>query len=131
LVHEAPLRDITLDEEVEIEAGVAPDLRLTCEVEERKANPASVKKLPLIPGAFQLRSSDLEATNRIEITNASNHPSVVELRITLNGGTRIVRADHVPFMHNGRQTFRLTVPAEGSATVRYQTVDTRYSPEAE
>jgi len=87
--------------------------------------------LPLIPGAFSLRSSEIDSTYRVEITNARNQPSVVELRLTLNDGTRLARADHRPFMHNGHQTFRLTVPAEGSAIVRYQTVDTRYSPEPE
>jgi len=130
LVNEAPLRDITLDEELEIDAGEAPDLRLSAEVEERK-NLATAKKLPLIPGAFQLRSREIDTTNRVTITNARNQPSAVELRITLDGGTEIVRADHTPFMHNGHQTFRLTVPAGGTATVLYQTVDTRYSPEPE
>jgi hypothetical protein len=129
LVHEAPLRDISLDEEVEIEAGEAPDLRVTCVTERRKVDAATVKKLPLIPGAFHLRSRDIDATHRVEITNARNQPSVVELRLTLTDGTQLARADLTPFMHNGHQTFRLTVPAEGSATVRYQTVDTRYSPE--
>jgi len=131
LVHEAPLRDITLDEEVEIEAGEAPDLRVTSVTEGRKVDAATVKKLPLIPGAFYLRSRDIEATHRVEITNARNQTSVVELRLTALEGTQLARADHTPFMRNGRQTFRLTIPAEGSTTVHYQTVDTQYSPEPE
>ena len=130
LVHEAPLRDITLDEEVEIEAGEAPDLRVTSKVEGRTVNGATVKKLPLIPGVH-IRSREIDVTNRVEVTNARNQPAVVELRLTLNEGAQLVRADHTPFMHNGHQTFRLTVPAEGSAIVEYQTVDTRYSPEPE
>src|SRR6185437_2486579 len=131
LVNEAPLRDITLDEEVEIEAGEAPDLRVTAVVEGRRVNGATLKKLPLVPGALQMRSREVDIENRVEITNAGNRPAVVELRLTLNGGTQLVRADHIPFMHNGYQTFRLTVPAEGSATAHYQTVDTRYSPQPE
>ena len=126
LVHEAPLRDITLNEEVEIEAGEAPDLRVTSKVEGRAVNGATVKKLPLIPGVH-VRSREIDVTNRVEITNARNQPADVELRLTLDDDTQLVRADHTPFMHNGHQTFRLTVPAEGSATVRYQTVDARYS----
>lgn len=129
LVHEAPLRDITLDEEVEIEAGEAPDLRVTAVVEGRRVDGATMKKLPLIPGALQMRSREVDVTNRVEITNARNQPAVVEVRLTLNGGAQLVRADHTPFMHNGHQTFRLSVPAEGSTIVRYQTVDTRYFPE--
>ncbi|HEY6925411.1 MAG TPA: hypothetical protein VI653_18180 [Steroidobacteraceae bacterium] len=129
LVHEAQLRDITLDEEVEIEAGEAPDLRATSVTEERKVDVATVKKLPLVPGAFSLRSVDIDATHRVEITNARDQSSAVELRLTLNDGTQLARADHTPFMHNGHQTFRLTVPARGSAVVRYQIVDSRYSVE--
>jgi hypothetical protein len=105
LVHEASLRDITLDEEVE--------------------------KLPLIPGVVHMRSREVDVTNRVEFTNARNQPAVVELRLIFAGGTQLVRADHTPFMHNGHQTFRLTIPAGGSASVHYQTVDTRYSPEPE
>jgi hypothetical protein len=131
LVNEAPLRDITLDEEVEIEAGEAPDLRVTAVVEGRRVNGATLKKLPLVPGALQMRSREVDIANRVEITNAGNRPAVVELRLILKGGAQLVRADHIPFSHNGYQTFRLTVPAEGSATVHYQTVDTRYSPEPE
>jgi hypothetical protein len=129
LIHEAPLRDITLGEEVEIEAGEAADLRVTAVVEARRANGATLKKLPLIPGALEMRSREVDITNRVEITNARNQAAVVELRLNLNGGAQLVRADQTPFMHNGHQTFRLTVPAEGSAIVHYQTVDTRYSPE--
>ncbi len=128
LVHEAPLRDIALDEEVEIEAGEAPDLQLTAVVESRKADLSTVKQLPLVPGAFQLRSIKIDESNRIEISNARNLPAAVELRLGLPGGMQIVRADHVPVMRNGYQTFRVTVPAEGSATVRYQTVDTSVTP---
>ena len=128
LVQEAPLRDVTLDEEVEIEAGEAPDLHVTSKVEGRAVDGTTVKKLPLIPGVH-VRSRAIDTTNRVEITNARNQRAVVELRLTLNEGAQLVRADHMPFMHNGHQTFRLTIPAEGSAIVYYQTVDTRYSPE--
>ena len=131
LVHEAPLRDITLDEEVEIEAGEAPDVRVTSVIEGRRVDSATMKKLPLIPGAVHMRSREVDVTNRVDITNARNQPALVELRLSLEGGTQLVRADHAPFVHNGQQTFRLTIPAQGSASVHYQTVDTRYSPEPE
>jgi hypothetical protein len=130
LVHEAPLRDITLDEEVEIDAGEAPDLQVTATVESRGVT-VSPRKLPLVPGAFHLRSRQVDATNRVEVSNARSQPVVVELRLTLGGTLQLARADHTPFMHNGHQTFRLTVPAEGSATVTYQTIDTAYAPERE
>ena len=128
LVYEAPIRDITLNEEVEIAAGDAPDLRVTSQVEKRSVN-ESPGKLPLIPGAFQLRSRKIEATNRVEITNARDEPSAVELRLVARGTLQLVRADHKPHMHNGYQTIRLTVPAQGSAVVRYQTANTDYQVE--
>jgi len=124
LVKEAPLRDIARNEEVEIDAGEAADLQVTAVVERRRADPSSAKQLPLIPGVFDLRSIKIDETNRVEVTNARSAPAVVELRIMLTGGMQIVRADNVPAMRNGYQTFRVTVPASGSATVRYQTVDT-------
>ena len=124
LVHEAPLRDIALNEEVEIDAGEAADLRLAATVEQRRRNASTLKQLPLIPGALELRSVDIDASNRVEISNARNTPAAVELRLTLPDGVQLARADHVPVMRDGHQTFRLTVPAQGSATVRYQTVNT-------
>ena len=130
LVNEAPLRDIALDEEVEIERRRGPDLQ-TSTTERRRALAGRLGE----GGATHSRSrqfarAQMDAVHAVEITNARIHPPCVELRLTgLRDGTQLVRADKPPFMHNGFQTFRLTVPAEGSATFRYQTANTRYSPE--
>jgi hypothetical protein len=128
LVNEAPLRDIAVDEEFEINAGEAPDVEVTSTIEKRDVDPTKHKELPLIPGVVHLRSSEVGEVNRIEISNARSVPASVELRVLLPDGTSLVQADHVPVTRNGHPTFRLTVPAEGTSIVRYQTQHTSFTP---
>jgi hypothetical protein len=44
--------------------------------------------------------------------------------LQLPAGARVIRADHPAGAKNGRPIFRLTVPANGTATLRYQTEHT-------
>jgi hypothetical protein len=127
LVSEAPLRDVAVDEEFEIDIGAAPDVEVTSTIEDWKVNLEKQKVVPLIPGV-SLRSTEVSAVNRIEINNARNVPTLVELRLLLADGARLVRADHPAASRNGHPTFTLTVPAQGTATVRYQTGHTSYLP---
>ena len=127
LVSEAPLRDVAVDEEFEIDIGAAPDVEVTSTIEDWKVNLEKQKVVPLIPGV-SLRSTEVSAVNRIEINNARNVPTLVELRLLLADGARLVRADHPAGSRNGHPTFTLTVPAQGTATVRYQTGHTSYLP---
>jgi hypothetical protein len=127
LVSEAPLRDVAVDEEFEIDIGAAPDVEVTATIEDWKVNLEKQKVVPLIPGV-SLRSTEVSAVNRIEINNARNVPTLVELRLLLADGARLVRADHPAGSRNGHPTFTLTVPAQGTATVRYQTGHTSYLP---
>jgi len=127
VVSEAPLRDTAVNEEVEFEAGESPDVRFSAAVERIKAD-AAHEELPLIPGVVNLRSSDLKDIDRIEITNARPVPVTVELPVHLPDGTNIVRADHIPKTRNGLPTFRLTVPAQGNATILFQTARTTFTP---
>ena len=127
VVSESPLRDLAVNEEVEIDAGESPDVQVTTIIERIQAD-ASPKELPLIPGAVNLRSSDLQYIDRLELTNARPTAVTVELALHLPDGTNIVRADHIPKTRNGLPTFRLTVPAQGSATVLFQTARTLYTP---
>jgi hypothetical protein len=127
LVSEAPLRDVAVDEEFEIDIGAAPDVEVTSTIEDWKVNLEKQKVVPLIPGV-SLRSTEVSAVNRIEINNARNVPTLVELRLLLAEGARLVRADHPAGSRNGHPTFTLTVPAQGTATVRYQTGHTSYLP---
>jgi hypothetical protein len=42
------------------------------------------------------------------------------LRLQIEAGARVVRADHALGAKNGRPIFRLNVPANETVTVRYQ-----------
>jgi hypothetical protein len=46
------------------------------------------------------------------------------LKLQLPDGARVVRADHPLGAKNGRPIFRLSVPANETVTVRYQTART-------
>ena len=127
LVSEAPLRNVAVDEEFEIDIGAAPDVEVTSTIEDWKVNLEKQKVVPLLPGV-SLRSTEVSAVNRIEINNARNVPTLVELRLLLADGARLVRADHPAGARNGHPTFTLTVPAQGTAIVRYQTGHTSYLP---
>ena len=57
---------------------------------------------------------------RVTISNAGEAEIQFELKLQLEQGTRVVRADHPVGSKNGRPIFRLKVPANGTVTVRSQ-----------
>jgi hypothetical protein len=128
LVSESALRDVAVDEEFEIDTGDAPDVEVTATLENWKFNLEKQQKIPLVPGVVDLRSTEVSAVNRIEISNARSVPATVELRLLLASGARLVRADHIPGARNGHPTFTLTVPAGETAIIRYRTGHTSYLP---
>ena len=128
LVNEGPLNDTALDQEVEINLGHPPDVQVATVAREKTLDRATIKELPLIPGVVHLRSASVNLVGQIDITNARNSPANVEIGLNLSAGERLVRADHVPAPHNGRPTFRLTVPAGEAAHIRYQTERTSIQP---
>jgi hypothetical protein len=91
LLHETGMHDLAVNEEVELDLGAAPDVQVT-----------AVK-------------------GRVDISNALATDILFELRLRLPEGGRVVRADHPVAAKNGRPIFKLTIPANGSVTVRYQT----------
>lgn len=125
LAGETTLRDLTLDEEVEFTFSGGPDVqaRQVYESLEISATQAGLPFLPLlriIPGV-NAGTIRLNRVNRIEVSNARPYPVDVELRLYLPAGGEVVRADKPYGQKNGRPIFRLTVPANDSLTVRYQT----------
>jgi hypothetical protein len=104
LVNEAPLRDIAEKEELEIALGESPDVRLKVTKE---------------------RTSDARHVARLEISNARGTPVSAELSLVLPDGYELVRADHTPTKRNGHPTFRLTIPANETATIRFQLGETQ------
>jgi hypothetical protein len=118
LEHESDLRDTAADEEVEINMGESPDVQVTAN-KERVSIDRAPDLLPLVPGV-SLRSVKIGAANRVAISNARASGIEFELRLQLEAGARVVRADHALGAKNGRPIFRLHVPANETVTVRYQ-----------
>ncbi|HXI48956.1 MAG TPA: hypothetical protein VNH39_10235 [Steroidobacteraceae bacterium] len=118
LEHESGLRDTAADEEVEINMGESPDVQVTAN-KEKVAVGRAPDLLPLVPGV-SLRSVKIGAANRVAISNARAGGIEFELRLQLEAGARVVRADHALGAKNGRPIFRLHVPANETVTVRYQ-----------
>src|SRR4029077_38556 len=86
-------------------------------------DPAKIQNLPLVPGVV-LRSAQVDDVNRVMISNARSAAIPFELRLRWPEGGRIVRADHPLGSKRGRPIFRLTIPANQSVTVRFQTQHT-------
>ena len=100
LESESSLRDLAVDEDVEINLGASPEVWVR---------------------VVKDRVNGDSASGHVEISNARPVQIQFELRLQLREGTRLVRADHSMGSKNGRPIFRLTIPAHASATVRYQT----------
>jgi hypothetical protein len=120
LLHESDLRDLAVDEEVEINLGDSPDVQVTAVKEKTVIDPSRAKLLPLVPGVVALRSTQIDHVNRVAVSNARGADIQFELRLRLPEGGRVVRADHPLGTKNGRPIFRLTIPANGNVTVQYQ-----------
>ncbi len=103
LLHESDIKDRAVDEEVEIDLGDSPDVQVTVERE---------------PATGPART-EVHAV-RVTITNARPADIDFELRLRMRAGGRVVHADHPVGAKNGRPLFGLTIPANGSVTVRYQ-----------
>jgi hypothetical protein len=95
LEHQAVLRDLAVDEEVELDLGPSADVSVA---------------------AF--REGD---SHRVDISNARASVIWFELTLRLPDGARLAAADHKAEAKNGRPMFRLTVPAQGSAAIAYAT----------
>jgi hypothetical protein len=119
LLRESGLRDLAVDEELEIEMGSSADVQIKA-VKEQTMDAARTPLLPLVPGASFRHSAGAETVERVEISNARASAITFELRLRLEEGASIVRADHPLSRKNGRPLFRLTVAAQATATVRYE-----------
>ncbi len=125
LAGETTLRDLAIDEEAEFEFNGGADIQVRQIVETRQASrlQAPLPVLPIIPLLPQVNagSRQIDQINRIEVSNARPYPVEVELRLWLDDGGQMVRADQPFGQKNGRPIFRLTVPANDTLVVRYQT----------
>ncbi|MEP6547888.1 MAG: hypothetical protein ABJD53_10535 [Gammaproteobacteria bacterium] len=123
LRHESDIRDLAVDEEVEIDMGETADVQVDVRAETQGIDTKGVRTVPLVPGVI-LRSADIDDVTRVEVSNARAEAIHFELRLRLPEGGRVVRADHPLGRKNGRPIFRVGVPATGSVTLRFQTEHT-------
>ena len=117
---ESAMRDLAVDEEVEIGMGESADVRVAAVTEQLDIDTAKERPLPSVPGVT-IRSTPLGRIERVDLTNARAREVSFELRLQLPEGARVVRADHPLGSKNGRPIFRLILPAESAVTIRYQT----------
>jgi hypothetical protein len=121
LLAEGPLRDLAVNEDFEIRAGEAPDVQVRA-INERTVAPEGVEQIPLLPGVLDIRTATETQVSRIEITNPRSTELTFEARLYLPAGTELTRATVTPVLRDGRQVMRVKIPAQGQATIRYQTV---------
>jgi hypothetical protein len=123
LQHESKLKDLAIDQEVEIDMGSVPDVEVQVQDASIWADSAHAKWVPWLPG-IKLRSVNQAIWLMVTISNALPHRIDFELQQYLDAGATVVRADHAISRKNGRPMFRLKVPAQGSITVHYQLAET-------
>jgi hypothetical protein len=116
LLHESALRDLAVNEKVEIGLGPSPDVQVALVHETVSVGSVQAKLLP----SATLRGAARDQVERVRVTNARAVPVRIELHVALNDGARLIRADHPLSSKNGPPTFALTVPAQGSAALQYQ-----------
>jgi hypothetical protein len=126
LEHESDLRDLAVEEELEIKMGSSADVQVSVSKESSAIDTAHAQALPLVPGVA-LRSAKVDDVSRVSISNAHDADIQFELRVQLPDGATIVRADRPMGKKNGRPVFKLSVPANGNVTVRYQSQQTQTS----
>ncbi len=117
LLDEVPLRDTAVDEDIELDVGASPDVQIKSVKEKTNV----YTRPPFLEGVLRYKSALIDEINRIEIRNATPAEIKVELRLQLPDGTQVIAADAATSTRGGRTIFKLPVPANRTATVRYQT----------
>ena len=95
LVGQAQLRDIAVGEEVEIEAGQSAQVLLT-------------------------QTDDDKDGHEVSVSNANPWPVAVEVEFDVGDGARLDKASVRLGSRNGRPLWKVDVPANDSATLRYR-----------
>jgi hypothetical protein len=121
LAGEAPVRDLAVNEEVEIRFEGGPDVQARQVVETREADDPPFLPLPFLPGFNDRNTPEFSRVSRIELSNARPYPVQVEVRLDADENGKIVKANRPVAQKNGRPIFRVTVPANSSYEIRYQT----------
>lgn len=125
LAGETSLRDLAIDEETEIRLNGGANVQARHTRESRNLAPPSAAPPPDLKGKSLRSNFQYNDVSRIDLSNAQPFPVTVEIGIYLGGGEEIIRADRTPTQKNGRPLFTVTVPANDSLTIRYQTARPR------
>jgi hypothetical protein len=120
LLKEADIRDLAINEEVEIDLGGRSDVQTRYLIEQIAVDPASAKTIPLVPGVASIRQTQVGVARRVEVRNARDSDIDFEIQLQLGVGARIVRADHPLGTKNGRTIIQLKIPAHDTGAVRFQ-----------
>jgi hypothetical protein len=128
LVNESPVRDTAVNQEFEIDAGASEDVRVSAVVEEVHTDPTKSSIVPLVRHWLHLHEAQVQNLHRIEVSNARGSPTPMEIGIFMYAGESLVSSDIAPAPRNGTPTFRFTIPANQTMTIRYRTQDTSVQP---
>src|SRR5882757_287662 len=96
LQHESNVRDLAVDEEVEIDMGESSDVQVTSNKDQQvnsnkdqtTVHSARTTRLPPVPGVAERRSATVEAVNHVDVSNARATEIHFELRLRLPEGGR-------------------------------------------
>ena len=124
LIGEAGMRDVAVDEELEIGAGDSMDVEVTSTLE--RVDKSADTRVSTAGRGGPTLSADISVANRVDVANARGAGITFEYRLGLAPGDALVGADHPYTMRNGRAVFSIPVPAGHTATLRFQTQRTRY-----
>jgi hypothetical protein len=128
LLSEANMRDLAVNEEVEIALGTSSDVQIRASAEDVTIDPAHVRRIPLVPGVVAIREAQVDEARRVEVSNALGSQINFELRIQLEDGARVIRADHPLGIKDGHPVIRLVIPGHRTVVVRYQTEQDELQP---
>jgi hypothetical protein len=115
------MRDLAVNEEVEIDTGVSPDVRIKAVRERTTIDPRRARTIPLVPGVIRLREAKIDDIRRVEVSNARAAEVHFELQLQLDADAHVIRADHPLGTRKGHPVFGLIVPAHATVVLRYQT----------
>ena len=121
LLDEAPLRDIAVNEEVELNLGTSTDVQVRSVFEKTSV----YTRPPFLRGVVRFKAALVDNINRVEIHNAGPADIQFELRLQLDADEQLIAADAPLTARNGRPLFKFAVPANRTVTIRYQT-ETRH-----
>jgi hypothetical protein len=120
LLNEGDIRDLALNEDVDIEMGTSSDVQTRYLTEQTTLDSANSKTIPLVPGLVAIRKTRLGEARRLEVSNARDSDIDFEIQMQLEVGARVVRSDHPLGTRNGHTVLRLKIPAHGKGAARFQ-----------